>query len=662
MRLASDPAHDVTQLHRKGDQRSIKELADRMDECDKDIITLEQQLVKHVTELSSLILGVERGIRKQLMKFEIAMKSQIANLSHGAKAEHRHETPLDLARINERFEEMAARIFSCERRLTQEPAARTSDLISREQNASWVASSAIEGDMRWDPSVGLDSEVSTQVGVPGQDNEFGREVTLVLDPTSYTHEDSPQSLRSSGHSTTPATPALLVLAEEANTVPDPDPAPPDSTIVLNVWEDMSDVKLEERREELDTVLLKPISWRRPNVSQLSAQDRMDKSGSQLDEGSEMPAMTESSSVAQFGNMSCDGSFGRGSRKRDSKNSIGLHVAFMSQRSKTSSCEPTELFGRIRWNLSGEQFKSAEVNRLFNEANTVRLKDTVWHATLFLLYPPLGFGTNFMILNCFLINLLIQISFTYMVVFHVSIRGDDLEVMTDSFALWRLDQDSSAVSNVCNANFSIGSHYRQMESNELFVTYLGSGDFRGLLSPGAFLCLTVSAAWILHVLDVIGEVVDELLSVWHITWKTCEIMEMTMSQNNFTLEKIPRHRSLWFAVAGVLQISIAVALLVSGLNWLSLTNDIVELMLNGVALAYIMEMDELLFRVLAPTKLKTIFRKTEPLFGKWSMAWPVRSLFLTIPFLSIVGVVCAGRLVPHVAVMRDAQGALCRGSA
>eukprot|EP00450_Noctiluca_scintillans_P036708 CAMPEP_0194538144 /NCGR_PEP_ID=MMETSP0253-20130528/77598_1 /TAXON_ID=2966 /ORGANISM="Noctiluca scintillans" /LENGTH=97 /DNA_ID=CAMNT_0039384221 /DNA_START=192 /DNA_END=481 /DNA_ORIENTATION=+ len=87
-------------------------------------------------------------------------------------------------------------------------------------------------------------------------------------------------------------------------------------------------------------------------------------------------------------------------------------------------------------MTGEQFESTWVEKLFHEANTVRLKETVWHVTLFMLYPPLGHATNAMIVLAIIINVLLQISFTFLVVFYISGSGEDLEALQKDFGIWR----------------------------------------------------------------------------------------------------------------------------------------------------------------------------------------------------------------------------------
>ena len=74
--------------------------------------------------------------------------------------------------------------------------------------------------------------------------------------------------------------------------------------------------------------------------------------------------------------------------------------------------------------------------------------------------------------------------------------------------------------------------------------------------------------------------------------------------------------------------IASGLVVAGVQLLSTTTDIVELLLNGVAIAYIMDIDELTYHVLVPAKVRTMITTMNPLKTKWTMNVPVRSLVLS----------------------------------
>jgi len=97
-----------------------------------------------------------------------------------------------------------------------------------------------------------------------------------------------------------------------------------------------------------------------------------------------------------------------------------------------------------------------------------------------------------------------------------------------------------------------------------------------------------------VLRVIGEALDHLKALQYLVYKDCLIMEIAVVTRGFTFERIPSHRFAFFVVMCSVQLLIACTLLIAGDIWLASTTDIVELLLNGIALAYIMEIDELTY--------------------------------------------------------------------
>uniref|UniRef100_A0A7S1AD67 H(+)-exporting diphosphatase n=1 Tax=Noctiluca scintillans TaxID=2966 RepID=A0A7S1AD67_NOCSC len=108
----------------------------------------------------------------------------------------------------------------------------------------------------------------------------------------------------------------------------------------------------------------------------------------------------------------------------------------------------------------------------------------------------------------------------------------------------------------------------------------------------------------------------------------------------------------------MQLLVAGTLLVAGLQWLGSTTDIVELLLNGVALAYIMEIDELTYNVLVPTKVATLIRRMEPMDVNWPMELPLRSLLMTVPLTITLTIFMVNVLQPHAQAVSEVQQALC----
>jgi len=83
-----------------------------------------------------------------------------------------------------------------------------------------------------------------------------------------------------------------------------------------------------------------------------------------------------------------------------------------------------------------------------------------------------------------------------------------------------------------------------------------------------------------------------------------------------------------------------------------------LLLNGIALAHIMQIDELTYRVLVPTKLDTLIKRLNPNAVDWSMSLPKRSVLLSIPLCVINVIVYTQLVLPHANSVVTVERALC----
>ena len=146
------------------------------------------------------------------------------------------------------------------------------------------------------------------------------------------------------------------------------------------------------------------------------------------------------------------------------------------------------------------------------------------------------------------------------------------------------------------SWTLGSEYKQQDTYITFREYTIDGTAQ---SPAFILCFSVCAAWTLAVVKVVGEISDQAKAAWHLADPQCTIMAIAVVDTGFVLEALPFRRFVFFALMCCVQLVIACALLVAGLRWLGSTTDIVEVLLNGVALAYIMDIDELAYHVLVP---------------------------------------------------------------
>lgn len=284
-----------------------------------------------------------------------------------------------------------------------------------------------------------------------------------------------------------------------------------------------------------------------------------------------------------------------------------------------------------------------------------MKQSAWDLSLFMFYPPLGLATNIMVCFCVFYNITLQIAFTYLVSWFIAFSNEDLDSLAVDFISWREHVSPDVHSSVCDMSFVLGSEFKQLQTYITFKEYTGYGGF---WSPGLMLCLTVCATWSLSVLKVVGEVIDQVKAIWYITDRDCSIMEIAVVDGGFMLETIPSFRFITFVLMCTTQFTIACTLLLAGLVWLGSTTDIVELLLNGVALAYIMDIDELTYRVLVPTKLDTLICRLEPIYVEWNMDLPVRSMLMCAPIFGIIVIAMTTILQPHADSVFMVQNILC----
>uniref|UniRef100_A0A7S1AT40 Uncharacterized protein n=1 Tax=Noctiluca scintillans TaxID=2966 RepID=A0A7S1AT40_NOCSC len=347
---------------------------------------------------------------------------------------------------------------------------------------------------------------------------------------------------------------------------------------------------------------------------------------------------------------------RSSKDSSPKNSLSYRCSMNHSKIRDKS-QVDSIMCKLRVVLDGDNFGTPWIIRMFDDANTTTLKESVWDLTLLMFYPPLGLSTNIMVCVCVVVNACLQLVFTYMVLFFISGSNDDLSSLAGDFATWRAATSESLRDLVCEQSAALGTEYHQVNVLSQFDFYTGAVD-RGLFSPGPFLCLAVCFAWSLSVLKVVGEILDQVRGVWYLTRRNCPMMEIEADLTGFHIQQIPIHRSAWFYLTCSVQVVIASVLLISGLVWLTSTTDMVEVLLNGIALAYIMELDELTYQVLVPTKISSLIRLMEPFQTKWPRLVPVRSLVLLLPLTSTMVVVATALLAPVVDDVKAVQSVLC----
>jgi len=241
-----------------------------------------------------------------------------------------------------------------------------------------------------------------------------------------------------------------------------------------------------------------------------------------------------------------------------------------------------------------------------------VKPSVWDAALFFGFQAFDKWTHSLLAIAFMFNLLIQSLLCAIVCF--AIADDSYSPgIVDELAVWRSIANATEVAKMCDDDMSLSRYDLQRELYDeaqgyVEVLHLGKGK----IAIGPVLSAIVILMWTLNVSSVIRDVVDFVKSINNLRKASNKFSVRYPSQGVFRLQGVNKARFIYAVVAGFLQVLIALLLLVGGSLWLVYTKSIKDLMLNAVALDYVMEFDELLYNVIIPRKVKALIGGMEPL--------------------------------------------------
>jgi len=133
---------------------------------------------------------------------------------------------------------------------------------------------------------------------------------------------------------------------------------------------------------------------------------------------------------------------------------------------------------------------------------------------------------------------------------------------------------------------------------------------------------------------------------------------------FAIDGVTRWRIYWGFFVGTLQLSIGLCLLFSGAFWLAYTKSIPDLLANAVALSYVMQVDELLYQVVVPRKVKALVANLEPVDMNKSTRMrimdgiPKKALCTVFFAFAFFGSMVGSSVLPHAGRMRDLRDSIC----
>jgi hypothetical protein len=264
--------------------------------------------------------------------------------------------------------------------------------------------------------------------------------------------------------------------------------------------------------------------------------------------------------------------------------------------------------------------SALMDELETRHDTHAFKESLWDAVIFLWMPHVGSLVSSLTTICILLNFILQTSFIFIVNYSMLANplgtGDLNDLLhfraSASHSFKRADEltHESMARLICQDGGSqkaiMATGQGQLQQSALKYSFNNAGPVLAVL---------VQICWLGTVIKDLSELHDLVACLWKIRGERTQLSgERTRDDEiSVKLTSISSSRFIWVMVTVVLpKLFIAVALGFVGVRYLANTEDMSDLVLNSLALAFVFELDELLFATLAPRRLRLLIGRMEPL--------------------------------------------------
>jgi len=287
--------------------------------------------------------------------------------------------------------------------------------------------------------------------------------------------------------------------------------------------------------------------------------------------------------------------------------------------------PTPMKGR-RPSLASEVSEStAAVSTVDSDMveEPVAFLETAWNLVLVLGHTNSG-PVDILIAVVLLVG-----SFTVQCLFFVillseNFLGEPFEEQLQNAILWRqtvahdykyMDPaQTSLIARVCSGDGKLILSTQQAQLLEYINQFMGLGpnDFEPpMMSDGIMLCMMCILLWCLYLCQEMRAVLFSLEAVSQLPKGPTTIF----IRGGF--RTIGYLRFAAYCVMRSLRLCIAVGLLYAGVQWLSATISITELILNAVALSAVLQIDEMVFAALMPKKIQICIQDLDAIKVKYS---------------------------------------------
>lgn len=302
------------------------------------------------------------------------------------------------------------------------------------------------------------------------------------------------------------------------------------------------------------------------------------------------------------------------------------------------------------------------SKVISEANNheYRLMPSVWDLFLVIGTHELRLGTTVHAITLFTLNFSVQLCF--MLVCYFNFRVPDIDRSTVAAARhFRLSVSheakyldpstkSSLAERLCSSRFdesaplSMEIATAQSDVLSMITDFLALEESTfARLFHGQLMCILALACWTITILTELRKILDFACAISNLpreeglTHTTIDVIKGSGSSLHFTNMSLHRKISALFMAS--FRAVVALFLLASGCAWLATTVVVRDLLLNAVALEFILNIDEIVFEALVPQRARTLMECFEPLkvdspFKYKSVDLRIAAFMVAIPGLMV----------------------------
>lgn len=233
--------------------------------------------------------------------------------------------------------------------------------------------------------------------------------------------------------------------------------------------------------------------------------------------------------------------------------------------------------------------------------------TVYEAIIFVFFPGMRCFDVQVTIGTYILNAVLQLVFVY--VMFTTFLGGTLPPPEEIYS-WRaveghqvtLSPGPSVVSRICGHDMLLGIHQDKVWLLMTMEQYTRDG-------AGFFLAVACLMVWTLNVSGEVRECISFARALRHVPLGSCS---MVYHEGRPKIDSISRP-CLWTMLAiTTMRLSVALALGYVGARWLVQEIELTNLLLNAGALAFILQVDEILFEEVMSRRIKAIVEEVAPL--------------------------------------------------